>query len=285
MWKILVVLLCLAALILLVVMICDSNRFVKVSYRISDRRLKKNCRVVLLSDLHNKSYCKHNEKLLASIKSSNPDLILCAGDLITSRSGKSMEHAKELVRAISAEYPLYYANGNHEYRIYREPQTYGKMGASYRAFLKGNHVRILENGSVLLPEYGIRITGLDLPREYYQKLDRAKLEPKAISRMVGHADQNDFQVLLAHNPVFFDAYAGWGADLTLSGHIHGGIVRIPGIGGVISTSYRLFPKYDGGYYEQNQKKMIVSRGLGSHTIPVRLFNPAELVVIDLVAEE
>ena len=70
-------------------------------------------------------------------------------------------------------------------------------------FKKGNHVRILENGSVLLPEYGIRITGLDLPREYYQKLDRAKLEPKAISRMVGHADQNDFQVLLAHNPVFF----------------------------------------------------------------------------------
>ena len=151
MWKILVVLLCLAALILLVVMICDSNRFVKVSYRISDRRLKKNCRVVLLADLHNKSYGKHNEKLLAAIKSSNPDLILCAGDLITSRSGKSMEHAKELVRAISAEYPFYYANGNHEYRIYREPQTYGKMGASYRAFLKGNHVRILENGSVLLP--------------------------------------------------------------------------------------------------------------------------------------
>ena len=136
MWKILVVLLCLAALILLVVMICDSNRFVKVSYRISDRRLKKNCRVVLLADLHNKSYGKHNEKLLAAIKSSNPDLILCAGDLITSRSGKSMEHAKELVRAISAEYPFYYANGNHEYRIYREPQTYGKMGASYRAFLK-----------------------------------------------------------------------------------------------------------------------------------------------------
>lgn len=113
-----------------------------------------------------------------------------------------MEHAKELVRAISAEYPFYYANGNHEYRIYREPQTYGKMGASYRAFLKGNHVRILENGSVLLPEYGIRITGLDLPREYYQKLDRTKLESKTISRMVGHADRNDFQVLLAHNPVF-----------------------------------------------------------------------------------
>ena len=98
MWKILVILLCLTALILLVVMICDSNRFVKVSYRISDRRLKKNCRVVLLADLHNKSYGKHNEKLLAAIKSSNPDLILCAGDLITSRSGKSMEHAKELLR-------------------------------------------------------------------------------------------------------------------------------------------------------------------------------------------
>ena len=119
--------------------------------------------MVLLADLHNKSYGKHNEKLLAAIKSSNPDLILCIGDRVPPVR-KSMVLCKGSIRAISAEYPLYYANGNHEYRIYREPQTYGKMGASYRAFLKGNHVRILENGSVLLPEYGIRITGLDAAR-------------------------------------------------------------------------------------------------------------------------
>ncbi len=113
-----------------------------------------------------------------------------------------MEHAKELVRAISAEYPFYYANGNHEYRIYRGTANLWENGGILSCVFKGNHVRILENGSVLLPEYGIRITGLDLPREYYQKLDRTKLESKTISRMVGHADRNDFQVLLAHNPVF-----------------------------------------------------------------------------------
>ena len=100
--------------------------------------------------------------------------------------------------------------------------------------------------------------------------------------MLGPVREGEYGILLAHNPAYFEAYASWGADLTLSGHVHGGIMRLPWLGGVLSTSLTLFPKYDGGEFCRGERRMIVSRGLGSHTVPIRIFNPAELVVVELV---
>ena len=94
-------------------------------------------------------------------------------------------------------------------------------------------------------------------------------------------DRSCFQILMAHNPEYFRTYRRWGADLVLSGHVHGGIVRLPFFGGVISPRVRLFPQYDGGHFTKENKDLIVSRGLGSHTIPFRLWNPGELVEIEL----
>ena len=93
------------------------------------------------------------------------------------------------------------------------------------------------------------------------------------------AEKESFQVLIAHNPQYFQEYAGWGADLTVSGHVHGGIIRLPLIGGVISPAIALFPKYDGGKFVRDGKTMILSRGLGTHTIHVRFYNPGEVAVI------
>ena len=73
--------------------------------------------------------------------------------------------------------------------------------------------------------------------------------------------------------------------MTVSGHLHGGIIRIPGIGGVISPQARLFPKYDAGHFQKDGRDLVVSRGLGTHTINIRIFNPAELSVIHLHPEE
>lgn len=87
--------------------------------------------------------------------------------------------------------------------------------------------------------------------------------------------------MIAHNPEYFEAYAGWGADLTVSGHVHGGVMRLPFLGGVISPRLTLFPKYDGGMFERNGRFMVVSRGLGTHTLPIRIFNPGELIMIEL----
>lgn len=78
-------------------------------------------------------------------------------------------------------------------------------------------------------------------------------------------------MLLAHNPMFFSVYKEWGADLTFSGHLHGGYIRIPGIGGVISPQFQLFPKYDRGIFEEEGHTLCVSAGLGDHTISPRFF--------------
>lgn len=103
-----------------------------------------------------------------------------------------------------------------------------------------------------------------------------------VEGLLGKSRRDCFELLIAHNPDYFDNYAKWGADLTVSGHVHGGIMRLPVLGGVISPMLRLFPKYDGGLFEKDGRQMILSRGLGMHTIPVRIFNPGELVVIHLL---
>ena len=103
-----------------------------------------------------------------------------------------------------------------------------------------------------------------------------------IREALGEPAEGAYRILLAHNPDYFSAYAQWGADLTLSGHLHGGMVRLPKIGGLISPNWTLFPKYDHGLYTIEEKKMIVSAGLGSHTIKLRINNPPELVVLDFV---
>ena len=114
---------------------------------------------VLLADLHNRRYGPHNEKLFAAIEAEKPDFILSAGDLITSVPELSMEPAEELVRNLAERYPFYYANGNHEYRIYHDPEKFGGMGAEYRSVLEKSGVCLLENQSVVMADEGIRIYG------------------------------------------------------------------------------------------------------------------------------
>ena len=103
----------------------------------------------------------------------------------------------------------------------------------------------------------------------------------AIEERIGMSDPDAFQVLLAHNPSYMDEYLDWGADLILSGHLHGGMVRLPGVGGVIGPDFVVFPKYSGEMQKVGDQTVIVSKGLGTHTIHIRLFNPAEIVVIEM----
>ena len=107
------------------------------------------------------------------------------------------------------------------------------------------------------------------------------MEPGHISRLLGDSDRDAFQVLIAHNPQYFPEYSDWGADLTVAGHVHGGIIRLSVLGGVISPAIALFPRYDGGLFERKGKYMVLSRGLGTHSIHVRMFNPGEVCVIKI----
>ena len=142
-------------------------------------------------------------------------------------------------------------------------------------------IRPLVNAHVMLPENGIAVYGAEIGEEYYQRIWLADMKPDYLSGILGQAPGSLFTILLAHNPDYFPQYAAWGADLTLSGHVHGGVARIPVLGkGVISPAWRFFPKYDGGIFQQGAHTMVLSRGMGSHTIPIRIFNPAELWVIE-----
>lgn len=275
------------AAVIAVIFIClaaavwDSNRFVTAVYEIKSDKITKPCRLVLLADLHNKSFGKENERLVAAIDRASPDGILVAGDMLTSERDADFSHALSLMGKLAARYRIYYGMGNHEYRLALYPDDYPGMYEGYFSGLKQAGIEPLINEAAYLPECNIAVCGAQIDREYYRHFRRKPMETSYLSAILGTPDENVFQLLIAHNPVYFDVYAKWGADLVVSGHVHGGIVRLPFLGGVISPALTLFPKYDGGLFTEGKSTMILSRGLSSHTIPVRIFNPGELVVIDL----
>lgn len=273
------------AVVLLWVMIYDSNRFVIREHTVMDRRIRKSCRAVVLSDLHNKRYGKNNEKLLGAIRSARPDFVLIAGDILTAKPKASMEPALELLGELAKYYPVYYGNGNHEHRLKLYPQSYGDMADRYREALKQIGIEPLVNSHANLPDLGITIYGCEIDKLFFRHFRTQDMKPDYMRGLLGQASDRTYTVLLAHNPDYFPQYADWGADMVLSGHVHGGVARVPFWGkGVLSPALRLFPKYDGGIYREGNAIMILSRGLGTHTIPIRVFNPAELWVVDFLTD-
>ena len=230
------------------VVICDTNRFVVRKYTLSSKKIDSPYHFVMLSDLHGKSFGKANERLMKEIDRINPEGVYIAGDMITAKPGKDFSATAAFIRELSEKYPVYYGSGNHEYRMEIYKKKYKDMSERF--------------------ETAIRHKGLE-------RLKNRKISVKKLER----PDRSRFNILIAHNPSYFPAYAEFGADLVLSGHVHGGIARIPFLGGVISPALRLFPKYDGGRYREGESVMILGRGLGTHTIPVRFLNPGELVEV------
>lgn len=272
-------------IILVWIMIYDSSRFVVRRAQISDGRIRKPCRAVVLADLHDKRYGRDNEKLLEAIREQQPDMIFVAGDMLTAKPGKSPEAALQLLDALVKEYPVYYGNGNHEYRIKIYPETYGDMAGQYGHALSGMGIEPLVNSHVILAEYGFAVYGLEIERKYYKRFHVQEMGKDYLSRILGQVPGGLYTIILAHNPDYFPQYAAWGADLVLSGHVHGGVVRVPILNrGIIAPTLQLFPKYDGGIFKEGKSTMILSRGLGMHTIPLRLFNPAELWVVEFAHE-
>lgn len=283
---ILIMLFVAVVVILLWVMIYDSNRFVLKQHRVTDKRIRKKVRAVVLADLHNKRYGKENERLLEAIKAQEPDFILIAGDLLNAMPQKSIEPAIQILTALARDYPIYYGNGNHEYRLKLYPEKYGNMAKEYGQALEELGIKPLVNSHAVLAESGLAIYGAEIDREFFKRFRVPNMPADYMSKILGQAQEELYTVLLAHNPDYFPQYAAWGADLVLAGHVHGGVARVPILDrGVISPGLWLFPKYDGGIYQEGKSTMVLSRGLGMHTIHVRLFNPAELWVVDFEPEE
>ena len=187
---------------------------------------------------------------------------------------------------LAKKYPVYYGNGNHEHRLKLYPENYGDMAGRYEEALTKIGIHRLVNEHKDLPEYGIRIYGSEIDRLYYKRFGIQPMNPEYLPGLLGQPSEAYFNILIAHDPDYFPKYADWGADLVLSGHVHGGMVRVPFWGkGVVSPNVRLFPKYDGGEFTIGKSRMLLSRGLGMHTIPIRLFNPGEILEVELMPDE
>ena len=279
--KILLLLIVILALFSCMVMVIDCNRFVIREYHCENKRLKKPLKIVQLSDLHNKSFGKGNSRLIRAIKELNPALIIVSGDMYTSLPGKETVTAQKLLEELVKSYPVYYANGNHEQKTKEETEEFGSLYEDYRQKLSGMGIHFLSNEHVYLKDYNISLYGLEIHRHYYRKFRKQILKADQVREYLGVPDPSSFHMMIAHNPDFFEAYAAWGADLVFAGHVHGGLMRLPILGGVIAPSMKLFPKYDGGEFHEGNATMILSRGLGTHTLPIRIFNPGELVVVKL----
>lgn len=256
----------------------------------------------MFGDLHGRHFGKNQEKLLRALDGIAPDYVLCTGDLVTDGRETSLKGAYMLLSQLAVRYPVYYAPGNHEQKFQEKTEDGRRLLEKYLEKLEQAGVVYLDNKHIRITRAGayIGISGLKLPLEFYTKFwNRRVCGVEDIVRVLPSQTEDAFQILLAHNPLYTDAYMEWGAGLVLCGHIHGGIVRLPGLGGVIAPTFELFPKYDSGSFQYGSGKhalveplehtcegmgegtMLLTRGLWTHTIPVRLGNPPEIMVVEL----
>lgn len=285
--KYFIITICVLVLIVLLEMKRELTHFKTKEYVIRLKNLKIGQKVLFLSDMHNHVYGKDNDDLLNAIRKEEPDYIWIGGDMLVGKSGISYQTALAFVKQLPVICPVYYANGNHEQRMKEIPENYDLSYEEYKKELVEAGVHFLENNSEILEWDGLKVklTGLEIPLGCYLHWHKDELTTEEIVKRIGKRDEECYEILLAHNPSFSKQYMQWGADLILSGHLHGGIVRIPGVVGAISPSFEIFPKYSGDHYREGNTDIVVSKGLGTHTFNIRLFNPAELIVLNFQGDD
>ncbi|MCC8059923.1 MAG: metallophosphoesterase [Clostridiales bacterium] len=238
--------------------------------------------LVFLSDLHDKEFRPGNEQLLDAVRRQHPDAVLIGGDTMVAKPGRArLAVTARLLRGLKGLCPIYYAEGNHEQRLWEEAEIYGDLYVELRRLLRECGVICLADASACLDE-DIRISGLKIAPCYYRNFSPSMMESDYLRRRLGAADRKRYQILLAHSPLFFRAYRNWGADLTLAGHFHGGTIRLPLLGGVMTPQYQFFLPCCAGHFRRGGRDLVVSRGLGTHSINIRLGNRPQVAVIKLL---
>lgn len=232
-----------------------------------------------VSDVHNEARGEGNAALLRALREAAPDLICITGDFLDSRR-TDLDFALELAGQLAEIAPAVYVTGNHEARL--------KDLSALEAGLAARGVRVLRDGWMPLARGGeeIALLGLDDPGfaagedwTLAEGLDQTQARLSALLAQAG----DRFSLVLSHRPELLPAYAEAGADLVLSGHAHGGQVRLPGIGGLFAPGQGILPRLTSGVHARGETRLVVSRGLGNSAFPLRVFNPPEIVTVTLRA--
>ncbi|MBR1674842.1 MAG: metallophosphoesterase [Eubacterium sp.] len=245
-------------------------------------------RLAFIADFHEALEGAMNERIAENIRDSSPDLIIIGGDMLNGYRKSEELPSVDLIDRLYKIAPVIMAPGNHEKRA--ELKVYENNPLIYDRFMSGieDKVHYLKNTSEVFSVNGrwLRLFGLDLPLEYFRRKERRELSVDAIRELIGEPEATDdvYNILIAHNPEYFESYAAWGAELSLSGHFHGGLVNIPKVGGMISPRLNIFPKYTKGLYRSEKdpdKLMYLTSGLGQHSLKIKVNNIPEIVVIDI----
>ncbi len=266
----------------------ERRHFVTEHVTISSPKIRdREKELVFLTDLHEHAFPESvRPGLEEMIRRISPDAVLAGGDMIFAKGRRCrVDRSLALLRSLAEDLPVFYADGNHEDRIDWSRDRDGRFRHPYLRALEEAGVLFLRDRGADLWE-DLRITGVSLEEEYYSHRFTLPVLPEDyIRNRVGAADPSRFQILLMHSPLFFRQCASWGADLTLSGHFHGGTVRIPGLGGLMTPQYQFFVPWCAGSFSRDGRMMIVGRGLGTHSVNLRLNNRPQLLWITLAPEK
>lgn len=276
-------------MIVLIISYFENRTLTVTEYTICSRKLPASFhkfRIAHLSDLHNAEFGSNNIQLYQRIQEQQPDVIFITGDMIIGKPETSVEETVRFVNSLCDIAPVYYSMGNHELRVSLYTDTYGDMWSDFIEMISPNvHLLFDERYTITKQKEHIHLYGLNLNTELYKRIIRTPMPDDYIESIFGTCNPDEYHIFLAHNPDYFKDYAKWGADLTLSGHVHGGMIRLPWLGGALSPMIHFFPKYDKGLFQKENAYMILSGGLGNHTFKFRVNNLPEVVMITLHTDE
>ncbi len=257
---------CLLVVLILLVIIGFDQRLETTMYDYTSAKIPEEFegfRIVQISDFHLKQFGNEEEQLIAAVEACAPDIIVMTGDIVDGEH-EDLSPLAQLLAGIHDLAPIYYVSGNHDLASDAVAQ-YDQMQDLFLTYgvtdLDDRQETIYRNDAQ------IRLTGVQWRDVYFKDY-------------IPRADQAYFNILLYHCGDLFDLLSGYGYDLLMAGHIHGGVVRLPFVGGLVNTGGTLFPKYDGGAFENQYMSMVLSRGLGDADFP-RFYNRPELVCVEL----
>lgn len=264
------------AILVVLTLIALDERLILRTYTVVSPKLTAEVRLAVVTDFHSSD---NADDVVAMVTSCAPDAVLMVGDMFDDDiANRPTERTLSLMRQLSAQYPCYYVSGNHE-------AWTGEMDALYQQTEEAG-VTVLRMSSGVLTVRGQRIALCGVPDPYEMVLSGAPDTEEQLRQALEDVDSADFTVLLAYRPELLAKYAQFPLDLVVSGHAHGGQVRIPGVlNGLYAPNQGWFPKLAGGAYTQDGTTLIVSRGLAVRTRLPRIFNRPEVVLVRCVPAE
>lgn len=270
---------CLTALIILALiaaaaafLIKDSREDLEISrYEVASQKLPESFdgfKIVQLSDLHGAEFGEDGMELVDKVGSLEPDMIALTGDFVTDEG--DLAAVEKLAARLVKLCPVYFISGNHEFG--------SGLAIKVRNILERAGVKYLSNEYLTISrgEDEILLGGVEDPLAYADMLS-----PDELAQKMNDAAPDAFKILLGHRNYWMTEYPELPVDLIFCGHAHGGLIRIPGVGGLIGTDRRLFPDFDAGQFNNGRYTLIVSRGLGNSVPIPRVFNRPEIVCVEL----